>query len=450
MKRILLSALSCLVFVAAQAQWNPFGTGISSSDYVIGITDYEGDLLAYTFPGPQPYVWNGSAWTTPIPPVPNAGGIHKLLVADSVLYAATYATGTYNQFFKYQNGAWVQMGQNFRNWGSSAWASIYDAIVFQDTLYICGEFARHGTDTINYVAKWSGTTWLPVGRGLSQGMQPAANLKYPHQMLIFNNELVVVGNFKKAEGINVNGIARWNGSTWSGFGNGFDRVAYGATVHNNELYVGGEFTLADSHAVQCIAKWDGNTWLDPGFGVGYVNQPGLNLFVHTLLSHQGRLYIVGGFNRVFQGNNSHLGSGIFAWDGALLDTMDGGVDTDMEAIYPYQTGLLVGGGATLAGGTVAVDHIAYYDFLTGTFEPLDVQGLVYPTQFTDGVHVKGNFGQGDTQLQMQLLDMQGRIVHSGLVSPYMAMPSFSAGMYIVQIWKDEEMVYRKLLQKVGL
>ncbi len=451
MRTLLLSTLLLLSMVA-HAQWNAFGTGFTANDYVVGFTPYNGDLLAYTFPSPLIYVYDGSGtWTTPMPPVPNSNGIHRLLVADSVLYAASYSTGTFNQFYKYENGAWVQMGLNFRNWASSGEPNIYDAIIFQDTLYICGEFARNGTDTIYGVAKWADSTWLPLGEGLVQGLQPNGDLKYPHQMIVYNNELVVVGNFKRAGGQIVNGIAAWNGSTWHGFADGFNRAAYGAGIHNNELYVCGEFTLADSHAVRHLAKWDGTTFVDPGVGVEGVNLPFGNAYIHSLLSFQGRLYIAGGFNRIWQGNTQLMGRGVFAWNGSLVDLMDGGVTGDVEALMPYQDGLLIGGDFVIAGGNVVVDHVAYYDLLTHVQAPNSNALQVYPTRFTDGINVTGVIGQADAPSSIRLIDLHGRVLQAGpLQSTYVSMVDCPAGMYLLQIWQGDALLHRQLLEKVRL
>ncbi len=71
----------------------------------------------------------------------------------------------------------------------------------------------------------------------------------------FRNELIAVGSFLKAGGINVNRIAKWNGSTWAALGTGLTQPAYALTTYNNELIVGGEFSSAGGYPSKCWARW---------------------------------------------------------------------------------------------------------------------------------------------------------------------------------------------------
>lgn len=449
---LVVKKLLLLLFLALagrlSAQWSSFGTGIAPNVFVIGMVDYQGSLLAYTFPAPMAYQWDGlSQWNTPIPAVPNAGGIHRLTVIDSVLWAATYATGTYNQVHRWDGSQWVQVGRSFRNWGSSAVPSMYDLLSFQDTLYVCGDFARYGTDTINGIAKLVDSIWVPLAGGVTGGLPPYNGLSYPHQMLVFNNELVVLGNFKWADGQVVNGIARWDGTQWHGFGGGFNGAAYGACVHNGELYVGGEFTMADGIPVNCLAKWDGNAWVDPGVGVETVGLPGVHPFIHTLVSHQGRLVLAGGFNRVHLGPNVLNGKGCFIWDGANVDRMAGGVDGDAECIYPYQTGLLIGGDFSQTVNGTAADNVAYYDFITSTFQPINAAFSVYPTQARDRVSVLLPQGT-DPDLRYEVQSLLGTTELQGTVHGPIDIASLPTGWHLIRILTSSAVLGTAKFQRV--
>jgi len=83
--------------------------------------------------------------------------------------------------------------------------------------------------------------------------------------------LIVGGDFEFAGGIQVNGIAAWDGSSWSALGTGVGgadpRVFAvsvwdpdGDGVRGRELIVGGTFSTAGSIAALCIASWDGTDW----------------------------------------------------------------------------------------------------------------------------------------------------------------------------------------------
>src|SRR5204863_6901357 len=91
--------------------------------------------------------------------------------------------------------------------------------------------------------------------------------------------LHALGFFERIDGIPFNSIARWNGTTWVPLGNGlrFD-VELPATVTSAavfdggsgpQLYVGGLIggVAAGGTPFSNIARWDGSTWLAVGSGI---------------------------------------------------------------------------------------------------------------------------------------------------------------------------------------
>jgi hypothetical protein len=75
------------------------------------------------------------------------------------------------------------------------------------------------------------------------------------------------------------GLYKWNGESWSVVGGGvrsFDILVSALAVIDNDgpgpnraaLYVGGNFTEAGTIAAQGIARWDGESWSAMGAGLG--------------------------------------------------------------------------------------------------------------------------------------------------------------------------------------
>lgn len=354
----------------SHAQWFSFGSSLPP--FVIG---FENDtvtntLYGYGQPSPYPYEWNGIDWQASNMPLPNSGGIHKIKLIDSTLFAVTYATTNFNHVYFKQGNNWLPLGGEFKNIGSTFLPTLYDLIKYNNELYVIGDFNRVDVDTINGIAKWNGTNWVSLGSGLQQGLPPYNNLLYPHQFLNFNNQLVVSGNFINAGGNAANGIAAWDGSQWNVFSSGFNKVVYGMEIFNGELYVGGEFTQSGATALGCISKWNGSAWVDPGFQFSVSGMPGFNPYIHSLKSIGSKLYIGGGFNRLSDLSGTHLSRGIVSYDGLNIDTLDGGVNSDVEAILPFQNGILVGGDFTIAG-TTPVTNVAFLQNPTGysSFDP---------------------------------------------------------------------------------
>ncbi|MFN8397802.1 MAG: hypothetical protein U0176_24500 [Bacteroidia bacterium] len=186
-----ISLILLLLGLRLSAQWSPFGTGIATNDFVIGMVDYQGSLLAYTYPNPTLYEWERRRTrNTPMPPVPNGGGIHKLAVVDSVPLGGDLChSGPTTCVHRWDGSQWVQVGRSFLQLGiECAVPSMYDLVTFRDTLYVAWRLCLHGTDTINGIAKLVDSICAPRG-GITGGMLYTQVPSYPHQMLVLNNEL---------------------------------------------------------------------------------------------------------------------------------------------------------------------------------------------------------------------------------------------------------------------
>ncbi len=105
-----------------------------------------------------------------------------------------------------------------------------------------------------------------------------------------------------------NGVVRWDGQQWFGYGNGIygtNAKAYDYEFHNNELYMGGSFTKSEDprNPGQNIAKWNGTNWEEVGGGL---NSPPWSLF-----EYKGVLYCHVSGNRFGDVTIPHLAG----WDG---------------------------------------------------------------------------------------------------------------------------------------
>jgi len=439
--KTLALAAAVLIVSSAKAQWQPFGTSLPS--FVIGFEADSSTLYGYGQPSQWVYEWTGTDWQQTLTQLPSSDGIHKLKTIDTALYALTYAAGTTNHVLAWQGNSWQALGGSFVNAGSADPPTLYDIIKYNNELYVTGDFNRVDNDTISGIAKWNGTSWVNVGQGLVSGMPPYTTLLYPHQLLLFNGELVVVGNFLNAGGITANGIAAWNGSQWNNFGSGFNKIVYGAEVYNSELYAGGEFTLSGTNTLACIAKWNGSDWVNPGFGFSYYNMGGLHPFIHTLKDIAGALYIAGGFNRETDAGGAHLSSGIVSFDGTSVDTLYGGVNSDAEAIFPYQGGILVGGGFNLAGST-AVNNVALLQTANDVNESVPTDALhVYPNP---AQHIFTVYFKNDN-FEVEISDLSGRKIFAGKNFQEFARidcSGFSNGVYFLKVMNERNNFTKKV------
>jgi hypothetical protein len=113
-------------------------------------------------------------------------------------------------------------------------------------------------------------------------------------MCVFNNELFVGGNFSAIGGIVANGIAKWNGNSWSsvGAGNFLNSCVSDIIVYNSNLY----FT-ADK-----LYKWDGTSIQE----FTYLNsaQNSVPVYGQDLHVFNGELYISTGSSTLIKYNGS--------------------------------------------------------------------------------------------------------------------------------------------------
>jgi hypothetical protein len=157
----------------------------------------------------------------------------------------------------------------------------------QPALFAGGEFTSMGGISTGHVARWNGTTWSAVGdvgspdpfdfvSALAKHDEDGAGSNPP--------SLFVGGVFSDIGGISASNIARWNGASWSGVGggtNGFvdDLLAFdedGPGLGLAALFATGSFSQAGGVVVNGIARWNGTSWSSVSGGL---NGPGAALAV---------------------------------------------------------------------------------------------------------------------------------------------------------------------------
>ena len=109
------------------------------------------------------------------------GGTFSRVTADTIVGIA-----------RYQNGHWFSMGDGLDWYKSFPWDSninpnpVRSIIKYKDTIYITGGFTHTNGKILNGIAKWNGTTWINIGTGLNDGFNNSGS---GAKFKIFNNEL---------------------------------------------------------------------------------------------------------------------------------------------------------------------------------------------------------------------------------------------------------------------
>jgi hypothetical protein len=286
-------------------------------------------------------------------PTPINGALRVLAGA---LFAASLLTGGNNAAAQVTcDGQWVAA---FGPQGLNGQVASL-ALMPNGDLAAGGSFTLAGGVAANRVARWNGTSWLPLGAGIDGD--------YIASMAVdIRGDLFVTGEFAIAGGVSANNIARWNGAEWSTLGTGIGNVPsffdYGATLlplANGDVIAGGYFLLAGGNPVSYVARWNGEVWAGVGSGI---NSSVSDLAVTPI----GDLIAVGQFYRAGGGP----GTTIARWNGSSWssigsglgrETFNGNPEGGAVAVTVLPNGDIVAGGSFREAGAVPVNRIARWN-----------------------------------------------------------------------------------------
>ena len=141
-------------------------------------------------------------------------------------------------------------------------------VEYQGKPVIAGQFdSIDGFGQVKGAAIFEDGSWRQLGGGLSDPKWTQTQSFLQINLLAVGNDLYASSGFTEAEGLPVDGIARFDGTRWQAMGAGLmqsNAVAGRAQVkmirYHEKLYAYGVFDLADRQAVNNIAQWDGSQW----------------------------------------------------------------------------------------------------------------------------------------------------------------------------------------------
>lgn len=219
---------------------------------------------------------------------------------------------------------------------------------FQGNLVAGGDFDLAGGNPVASVAGFDGTQWFSLG----QGVERFGGLGRVNTLAVHQGDLYVGGDFDRAGGVAVGGIARWDGSQWHAVSSGVQgTMPIVRTLHSGSdglLYVGGEFDSAGGTPNTArMAAWDGSSFVSLGGGF-----PGpLNTTVWDFEEFGGEVWTCGSFD--LPGGANH--EKIAIWNGvswrAAAEVPDSAVSTRCHALE------VLGGSIYVAGNIVEVDGV---------------------------------------------------------------------------------------------
>ncbi|MEO1717137.1 MAG: FG-GAP-like repeat-containing protein, partial [Planctomycetota bacterium] len=230
--------------------------------------------------------WDGTEWSALR--APNAQ-LNGEVTALGVFHGSLYLGG---QFALFVDNVFVKT-RSVVAWNGTGWDTTLgvsgegvqgnidslqtSSVAGGEALYVGGEIFSAGNFGVNGIARWDGTSWGPLQGGAINGVEGDVRA-----IVDFDDgsgrRLFVGGEFARAGGASANSVAAWNGVGWSAIrdagGNGFNGQIEALELFDDgtgeAVYAAGFFSEIGDVAATSIARWDGQTWtpLVGSFGEG--------------------------------------------------------------------------------------------------------------------------------------------------------------------------------------
>jgi len=305
------------------SQWSAMGSGFSST--VNSLSLFQGSLYAFgQFQYAWPNVawraarWDGAAWQ-PLgadqglqrpSDIQNGYAYDSIVRGDSLIVGGTFTRAgdqPVGLVAAWDGASWHALGAGFDTLASVAgtcqWAltpSVFALTEYQGELIAGGSFELNAAgDTVRCIARWNGTSWLPLGGGVNGGMGTgSADCAPPwvYALTVWNGDLIAGGSFETADGVPAYRVARWDGSSWHSMGGEWETGRGGAVwalavTQDNELIAGGWLQQPGTNFNKWqIARWNGTDWEQVGPDLTWISTPS----VYTLFPWGEDLAVGGG------------------------------------------------------------------------------------------------------------------------------------------------------------
>ena len=328
--------------------WQPLGTGLNGPGHSLAVINSElvvGGEFGSAGGNPVNRVarWNGSNWQAFGTGV-SGTSVYAVAAFGSDIYVGGSLTGV--------PGYGVN---NVAVWNGSAWDGLPGInglvsrfAIYQGDLVMGGTFTRVGVVPASGLARWNGATWQPFGAGVSLG--PCTDCGVVNAILVNGSDLVVAGAFTEIDGVTVNRVARFDGTSWHGYGAGVNNgTILAATFYNGDLVVAGFFTNAGGTPIFSLARWDGASWVPIGAG--------FNGYVRALGVYAGELVAAGTFSM----SGTTPVNQIARWNGSTWLPLGAGVNGTVRTMRVYKGDLVVGGSFATVGGSIQSTGVARWD-----------------------------------------------------------------------------------------
>ena len=383
--------------------------------------------------------WDGTSWS-------NVGfgfdenAVFTIEFYKNELYAGGIFYRSNNQkmwfFAKWNDTEWIQPGSDIDLQVNCLTSS-------GDLLYLGGSMISTAGIELNGIAAWDGSEFHSLAGGFWKPYSPSPSVS---DIKFIGGDLFAGGIFTKAGGVEAMNIAKWDGTSWSPLGGGIDCegcVVNSLAVIGTELYVAGGFSEAGGVAANNIAKWDGTQWSPLGSGT---NGP---VFVLTVIGD--KLYAGGSFSSA----GGASAKNIAMWDGNQWSALGNGTDNWVKALYADGDILYVGGRFSMAGNKNAYKIALWNPALSVEDHDLNPNAAllnIYPNPVSVSTEIKYQVKKAG-HVRLKISDINGRelkTLYDGMQHPGEQQLTFETtglqpGIYFVRLAVGNKSVTKKLI-----
>ncbi|MBL0343437.1 MAG: T9SS type A sorting domain-containing protein [Bacteroidetes bacterium] len=374
--------------------------------------------------------WNGSQWDS------LEAGVLGDVFAISKFNGEIYAGGNFSIFgnvnaksiAKWNGINWQAFG-NVNNTGS--YSTVLHLNVLNNELYVFGNFDSIGNLLANGIAKYNGQNWF--------GFPNLDSIGYFNASAWYNGELYVGGNFDGGPGLQ--DIAKFDGNNWVSVGGGLSGPNSSVSdmkIFQNKLCIVGNLLIGQGDPGNGIATWDGGTWSQAGSGL-------LPSTVSSLHEFHGELYAGGAILNAGGVPVTYIAK----WDGTSWYSLGANFDNKAGCFASYNNDLYIGGGFLAINGDT-MNYITKYNFPVGIEEnesnEKEPEIEISPNPATNYFEINSNHNSIN---KIQLFDISGKVVmekqHSGSSNCRIDVAAFGNGIYTVKVISENTLYIEKLI-----
>jgi hypothetical protein len=243
--------------------WHSFGSGVNGN--VTALAVYNGDLIAagaFTTAGGQSARgvarWDGSQWNAMgagLEPGPGWGLIeyHGTLVAHTWKHHLTTDTATNLAYW--DGNQWRELAKVIET--TSSGSMINSACIWNDKLVLSGEFDSVGGVECHALAAWDGSTFSPIGTEFQNGYNHFWNVAANGPQLF-----VTASQFWFNESYLQVHIMHFDGSHWIPAQQGFRGIPVGFKTYEGKFRVLNEATGCSPSCTIKAFQWADSMWIE--------------------------------------------------------------------------------------------------------------------------------------------------------------------------------------------